>query len=120
MASRRSSRLIAFAVAGAVMLAAPPASASGSYRGQPPNGPAIDEGKYLLGKQVFTGRARLPEAAPDAVGEQAAALKKIADGLPPDAKPSADLPSLAGKLTGAQLEALRYYVKIRYGEGDER
>jgi hypothetical protein len=101
---------------GGLMLMLPGSTmGSGSYPGRPPQPPtAVDTAKYHLGKQIFTGAARLGDNGPAAVSQQEARLKALQTALPRAAQASANLPALAGKLSADRLEALEYYLAIRY------
>lgn len=93
--------------------------ASGSYA--PPARPpiaTIDVDKYHLGKQIFTGSP--PPATGSADGASSERLSALQAKLPPQAKRSANLESLAGKLDNDQLEALEYYLAVRYKIGGAR
>ena len=105
---------------GSLIIMLPMASwASGSYA--PPARPPIatlDVEKYHLGKQIFTGSPPPATGAADAASSDR--LSALQAKLPPQAKHSANLDSLAGKLDNAQLEALEYYLAVRYKIGGAR
>jgi hypothetical protein len=88
--------------------------ASGSYPG-PGIRPSsrINAVKYELGKAVFNGKATLTAGAGDAA-EQGGKLTAWQKLLPVAAAKTVDLPALAGKLTTEQLDALQYFIEIRY------
>ena len=89
--------------------------ASGSYPGRPPQPPTtIDTAKYHVGKQIFTGKARPDQDLSAAVTSQQARLQELQAALPNKAQQAVDLPALAGKLSADGLEALEYYLAIRY------
>ncbi len=100
------------------------ASASGSYQSRLPRPPqkqaagergtktVIDQEKYGLGKKVFSGRVSGEAAAANA-SAQATQLKQWADQLPKSRQAQA-LPSLAGKLSQREMDALGYYLKTRF------
>jgi hypothetical protein len=101
--------------------AAAPALASGSYGGRPPQPPAksadgmamkMDQEKYALGQKVYEGSVMT--AGGGNADAQLARLKAAQMKLPADAMKVKDLPSLAGKLSAAQLEALEYFVAQRF------
>lgn len=106
-----------------LLLAALPASAfaSGSYPPNPPRlgGAAlaqIDAQAYNLGKSLFTSRINLPAATPDGADPAAnrdrlAAVQAL---LPDRVRAEIDLPALADRLSAAQVDALLYYVGIRF------
>jgi len=94
------------------------ASASGSYTARPPQpgvaGKSLDRAKYSLGQKLFTGKVQ-PSAQADAA-TQTERLKRLQGLLPEKTAAKKDLPALAGKLTGEQLDALDYYVTKRYAK----
>ena len=95
--------------------------ASGSYPGRPPvPSMAVDAAKYHLGKHIFTGKARLANGVPAAAAQQEARLQELQAALPPKAQRSVNLPALAGRLSADRLEALEYYLAMRYKIGTER
>src|SRR5262245_653421 len=83
------------------------AVASGSYRTQPPRPGQVDTRLYHLGKDIFLGKV-----VPGAMQE--AELKELEAKLPANAKEKSTLAPLAGKLSSNQLEALSYYLAVRY------
>ena len=95
--------------------------ASGHYRGRPPKPPTAghkqdvpDQGKYALGKKIFTGKeARATQPGVD-TAQQEARLKALQARLPEKTQSGTNLPALAGKLSERELEALEYYVRERY------
>jgi hypothetical protein len=105
------------------LLAAVPASAlaSGSYPPNPPRlgGAAlaqIDARAYNLGKSLFIARIQLPESTPagaDPVAnrERLTAAQAL---LPERVRAEVDLPAMAGRLESAQVDALLYYIGIRF------
>jgi hypothetical protein len=93
---------------------------SGSSPMHPPRAPRDAEGsrtgstadsKYAIGKSVFTGKARLVDNR-SARKSQRARLENLAART---GRSGANLPSLAGKLSEDQLDALEYYVSRRFG-----
>jgi len=94
------------------------ALASGSYTSRPPHPPAkeksADRAKYSLGMRVFDGKVKFDAQADP--GAQRDRLKALQARLPERVAKKKDLPSLAGKLTAEQLDALEYYVNHRYGK----
>ena len=84
---------------------------SGSYSSRPSS--AVSTTKYHLGKQIFTG-ARLDNELSASDSQQGGRLKQLQALLPQPAQSSVNLPQLAGKLNSAQLNALEYYLRIRY------
>jgi len=100
----------------ATLLVAASAHASGSYSGSGARPPAgIDADRYALGKDLFHGRQELPEADPATRDPQREVLVSVQEKLPERARTSAELSPMAGRLTRAQLDALLYFVEIRYG-----
>lgn len=99
----------------------PTASASGSY---PPNPPRlgvaalakIDAQAYNLGKTLFIDRLALPDATPPGADPAAnrARLEAVQAKLPERVRTEVDLPALAARLDSAQVDALLYYVGIRF------
>ncbi len=89
---------------------------SGSYSYRPSRAlGAIDSAKYHHGKQIFTGQAKFDnEASPIPASQQEECLRKLQALLPQRARGSANLSLLAGKLGAGQLEALEYYLNVRY------
>jgi len=72
----------------------------------------MDRAEYELGKRVFAG-----EFTPTADEENATQHAKLADlqsKLPSSVRSRVDLPELSGKLSGAQMSALRYFLEKRY------
>lgn len=94
------------------------AGASGSYTARPPQpglaGKSLDRAKYSLGQKLFTGKVQ-PSGQADAA-TQNERLKRLQGLLPEKTAAKKDLPALAGKLTGEQLDALDYYVTKRYAK----
>lgn len=89
------------------------AFASGACPCQPPIPPkskagvrakGLDNSKYALGKQIYSGRLPVPDRA----------NAKLAKSQAPRLQAAApNLSGLAGKLTEDQLSALEYYVANR-------
>jgi hypothetical protein len=94
------------------------AHASGSYSARPPRPPVtgtkLDSGKYSLGKKIYTGKAELRASPGAEAAQQEARLRALQNRLPKSAGKKVNLPSLAGKLSARELEALEYYVDKRY------
>lgn len=91
-----------------------PLLASGSYPG-PGIRPAVrlNTQKYELGKAVFNGKATMTPGAGNAE-VQVEKLKTWQAALPVAAAKTVDLPALAGKLTAEQMDALQYFLEVRY------
>lgn len=80
--------------------------------GQIPQG--NDREKFHLGKSVFNQEIEL--SAVDKAKEvvQSERLDYLQGSLPNTEKRRVNLPDLAGKLTDEQLDALEYFVSIRF------
>ena len=95
---------------------------SGSYSSRPPRPPALiemtrdaDKEKYELGKKIYSGKARLSAlASTDTMRQQQARLKMLQTRLPESAQNKIYLPTLAGRLTPAEMDALEFYVNKRF------
>ncbi len=105
------------------LLIAPSAAllASGSYPPNPPRlgGSAlskIDARAYNLGKTLFTDRLTLPESSPAGADPAAnlAKLNAVQQRLPERVRAEVDLPALASRLDANQVDAVLYYVGIRF------
>lgn len=110
---RSAGSLIAAALVFTVPLSA---LASGSYctcLPKPPQGKAakVDRDKFDLGQKVFNGKTT--PATGDA-SAQRTRLTALQAQLPEKLAKKKDLTTLAGKLTGEQLDALEVFVKERY------
>lgn len=97
------------------------AMASGSYPPNPPRlgGAAlarIDANRYNLGKTLFLERLNLPSSAPAETNPDAnrARLAATQNLLPERVSAQIDLPALAGRLSAEQVDALLYYIGIRF------
>lgn len=98
--------------------------ASGSYVTRPPLPASHDSARYELGKAIALGRAPLPGVKTAPAGKLAGArqegeaqsrrLSALQDQLPGRIRSTMTLPALAGRLTEGQLEALEYYLRVRY------
>jgi hypothetical protein len=98
-----------------------PAFASGSYPPNPPRlgGAAlarIDATAYNLGKTLFLDRLDLPSAPPAGANPEAnrARLAAAQGLLPARVAAQVDLTALAERLTAEQVDALLYYIGIRF------
>ena len=95
------------------------ASGSAPARRMPPKkatpataAPAASDARYALGQQVFSGTA--PAASqPGSLNSQKTRLEKAAAAVP-DAKKGKSLVAMAGKLSASQLDALEYFVTVRF------
>jgi hypothetical protein len=111
----------ALALALGAVSAMPLARASGSYPPNPPRlgGAAlsrIDAVAYNLGKNIFLGRISLSASAP--VGADPVANRARLDAtqalLPERVRSQIDRPAFAERLRTEQVDALLYYVGIRF------
>ena len=76
-----------------------------------PAAPATDA-RYAIGQQVYGGTA--PKAAnPGSMDSQKTRLAKIAAAVP-DMNKGKSISALAGKLSAEQLDALEYFVSVRF------
>jgi hypothetical protein len=69
---------------------------------------------YHRGKQIFTGGMTLSDVPSVSVLDQAARLTALQGKLPQQVQQTVALPALAGKLRPENLQALEYYLAIRY------
>ncbi|MHC4608659.1 MAG: hypothetical protein ACYTAF_17275 [Planctomycetota bacterium] len=91
------------------------ASASGSYVARAAHRAGInDYAKYELGKSISAGEVELGARSSGAAGVQLELLSELQSELPRSARSRLDLPALAGRLSGEQLDAVQYYLQIRY------
>jgi hypothetical protein len=97
------------------LLHASAAGASGSYVRPASHRVGLDDyGKYELGRNVSQGRIALPSPEREFVQPQAQVLEALASQLPRSARARIDLAAMAGRLSAQQLDAVRYYLKVRY------
>ena len=101
------------------------ALASGASPTRPPRPPRsaqaapaerMDDAKYAAGKAVFTGKAPMARNT-GASKQERARLETLAR---QSGTAGRNLPSLAGRLSADQLDALEYYVAHRYPAGVAR
>jgi len=96
-----------------------PVMASGTYCvciTKPPSKQLrVDRDKYDQGQKIFNGKTKLALTATKAE-EQKERLASLQGLLPKRTAKKTDLPSLAGRLSEEQLQALEYYVHQRYGK----
>lgn len=91
------------------------AVSSGSYSGRPPiPNVSVDTDKYHLGKKLFAGKVALGEASAALLDQQKPRLQELQKKLPENVQESVTLPAMAGKLNAQQMEALDYYISVRY------
>jgi hypothetical protein len=100
-------------------------AASGSYVPRPPrklvkaerSTAEIDPERYGLGRALVlrTGEVRIPNDVNSSlrVGQEAR-LRTVEAGLSAEVRQKAQLTSLAGRLTPPQLEAVIYYLGVRF------
>ncbi len=98
----------------AASLLGAPAWASGSYTAKPPRLGQVDHARYHLGKQIFTGKLELPAASSGDLASQESVLQELEAGLPEKVRNQAQLTRLAGRLSREQLDALEYYLSVRF------
>ncbi|WP_394854569.1 hypothetical protein [Leptospira ellisii] len=94
-----------------------PAHASGGFSGggvaQIPKGQ--DREKYHLGKSVYNLEVEIPAEIDAAkTQEQKIRLEYLQGSLPNTEKQRVNLEQLAGRLTPEQLDALEYFVSVRF------
>lgn len=107
--------LLVLLVLGSNLRVAATAMASGSYSGRPPfRITAVDTSKYHLGKKIFTGKVSLRGASDAVLSEQRQRLQEIQDKLPANVQKAVNVLLLAGRLTAEQMQALVYYISVRY------
>jgi hypothetical protein len=80
--------------------------------GQIPQG--NDREKFHLGKSVFNQEIELSTVDKGKEAAQSERLDYLQGSLPNIEKRRVNLPDLAGKLTDEQLDALEYFVSIRF------
>ena len=71
----------------------------------------MDSAKYEMGKSVFSGKCQMSDNS-KAMASQKSKLTALASKC---GKDGTALPSLAGKLSAEQVDALDYYVSKRFG-----
>jgi hypothetical protein len=67
----------------------------------------VDASKYQLGKEIFTGKLQ-PATT------QKSALEALQEKLPPEQQKNVRLPEMAGRLSAYEMDALGYYVAVRF------
>ncbi|MBM9588851.1 hypothetical protein JWG41_00210 [Leptospira sp. 201903075] len=73
-----------------------------------------DREKYHLGKAVFNQDISLEKQANVKLSDQEERLEYLQGSLPNTEKRRVNLPDFAGKLTEEQLQALEYFVQVRF------
>lgn len=89
--------------------------ASGGFGGgvgQIPQGK--DREKFLIGKAVYNQEAEITAVDTSKEIVQLERLEYLQGSLPNVEKKRVNLPEFAGKLTDIQMNALEYYVSVRY------
>ena len=109
------SRTLCAVVFGLILVWPLTALGSGSYSYRPSRAlGAIDSAKYHRGKQIFTSQVRHDKGSPPPALQQEGRLAELQALLPQQVQGSVNLLQLAGKLSADHLEALEYYLSIRY------
>ena len=112
------SRTLCVVVLGLILVWPLAALGSGSYSHKLSRASsAINAAKYHRGKQIFTGQVRLDNGSPTSAPQQGERLAELQALIPQPAQSAVNLPQLAGKLSADHLEALEYYLSIRYRIG---
>ncbi len=114
--------MVAVVAAGTLLIAEPPAEASGTYPpvspARPPSRPGdrstLDRRTYEEGQRVFSGRVPLLEPSADREAEQRQVLTRWQSRLPFLTKLRVNLPAMSGRLTEDQMATLAYFLAIRY------
>lgn len=75
---------------------------------------AMDSTKYTLGQKLYTGQVKLGATDAKLTAKQSIRLKELQNQLPKAVQKTAKLPEMAGKLNASQLNALEYYLQMRY------
>ncbi|MCW7463465.1 hypothetical protein [Leptospira limi] len=73
-----------------------------------------DREKYHLGKAIFNQELTLEKQSNINSNEQDERLEYLQGSLPNTEKRRVNLPDLSGKLTEEQLQALEYFVQVRF------
>ncbi len=73
-----------------------------------------DREKYHLGKAIYNSEIELSQVDSSKEVIQAEKLEYLQGALPNPEKKRVTLPNLAGKLTDLQVEALEYFISIRF------
>ena len=96
------------------MAVATGAEASGRYTAGRRAPPGVDPARYALGNDLFKGKVELSAVQAARQGRQSVRLTALQAALPKFAKRKADLPAMAGRLDAGQLDALIYFLGVRY------
>ena len=73
-----------------------------------------DREKFHLGKAIYNQEVELTALDTSREVAQAERLEYLQGSLPNPEKRRVTLPSLAGKLTDSQIEALEYFISVRF------
>jgi hypothetical protein len=77
---------------------------------------SLEVDTFRAGERVFKGEpAGDSPSSPQALEERRRAWKRLEDKLPPAARRRVDLVAAAAELDAKELEALEYYLEVRYG-----
>ena len=118
---RAHSRLFSLLLFGTLFITAE-VMASGTYPPAPPRLQSevvrsIDPEAYNLGKSIYNGRANLTTAGsanqPGATAAEQRLAKVVAQ-IPERARAKLDVPQLARSLDAASVDALLYYLALRF------
>lgn len=73
-----------------------------------------DREKYHLGKAIFNQEISLEKQTNSNLNDQEERLEYLQGSLPNTEKRRVNLPELSGKLTEEQLQALEYFIQVRF------
>ncbi|TGM32278.1 hypothetical protein [Leptospira biflexa] len=73
-----------------------------------------DREKYHLGKAIFNQEIVLEKQSNTNINDQDERLEYLQGSLPNTEKRRVNLPDLSGKLTEEQLQALEYFIQVRF------
>jgi hypothetical protein len=73
-----------------------------------------DREKFHLGKAIYNQEIEVTQMDPSKEVLQAERLEYLQGSLPNPEKKRVTLPNFAGKLTELQLEALEYFISVRF------
>ena len=73
-----------------------------------------DREKFHLGKAIYNQEIEITQMDPSKEVLQAERLEYLQGSLPNPEKKRVTLPNFAGKLTELQLEALEYFISVRF------
>lgn len=73
-----------------------------------------DRERFHLGKAVYNQEIELPSIDTSREVSQSERLEYLQGSLPNSEKKRVTLPGLAGKLTDAQMDALEYFISVRF------